>query len=303
MRPRIGISSTLLGAGDRSDAGLARDRFLTEELGAYVDWVPYAADVETGLGALWETWRLTGQSRLVEHGLLHSAISGLPNPAALDGYVAKEDPRGSQGLPWYPVNGQGVFGLRLGAAFPLLPVAGDGLLADAVPRARFVERVFARARMRELFTGPWRPCDLVAFHTRHKLQILAHSPAHYRLAGRVVAVAGSRPRGETEADYRRIFAEALASDATRGRNANAMHRAYKRISRRLDDAMRHEMLDQIHAYERGELPFGDAILRLTSQATGERRHWAAEQTYLNPFPAELRRRLWTPADGTSLTLS
>jgi len=299
MRPRIGISSCLLAEETRSNGGLARHRFLTDELGAYVDWVPYAADIETGLGALWETWRLTGQSRLLDNGRAYPAISGLPTPAALDGYVAKGDPCDLQAGPWYPADDQGVFVWRLGAAFPLLPVAGDGALAHAAPRALFVERVFARARLRELFAGRWRTRDLVAFHTRHKLQILAHSPASYQQAGRVVAAAGRRPRDETEADYRRIFAEALASDATRGRNANAMHRAFRKISRRLDDGLRHDMLDRIHAYARGELPFDAAIVLLASHASGERLRWASEQTYLNPFPTDLRLRLWAPDGGTS----
>src|SRR3954463_2325341 len=203
MRPRIGISSRLLEEETRS---VGTRRFLTDELGAYVDWVPYAADVETGLGALWETWRLTGQGRLVEEGRAYPAISGLPAPTALDGYVAKGDPREVQGGPWYPVDGQSAFARRLGAAFPLLPVAGDRVLAHAVPRARFVERVFAPAPLRALFArhwrtprpglrglsaGHWRTRDLVAFHTRHKLQILAHSPMSYQQTGRIVAAAGS----------------------------------------------------------------------------------------------------------------
>ena len=298
MRPRIGISSCLLTEESRAVGGL---RFLSDELGAYVDWVPYAADVETGLGALWETWRLTGQGRLVEYGRAYPAISGLPTPAALDGYVAKGDSRSVESAPWYPVDDEGAFARRLGIAFPLLPVAGDGVLTHASPRARFFERVFARARLRELFADRWRPRDLVAFHTRHKLQILAHSPASYQQAGRIVAAAGRRPRGETETDYRRTFAEALASDATRGRSANAMHRAFRKISKRLDDGLRHDLLDRIHAYERGELPFDDAIRLLESHATGERLHWASEQTYLNPFPTGLRQRLWTPDGDTSLT--
>jgi uncharacterized protein YbgA (DUF1722 family) len=52
------------------------------------------------------------------------------------------------------------------------------------------------------------------------------------------------------------------------------------------------VLDQIHAYERGELPFSAPILLLTRHAAGEGPHWAAEQTYLNPFPIDLRRHLW-----------
>jgi uncharacterized protein YbgA (DUF1722 family) len=287
MRPRIGISGCLLADEARFNGGHPHYRFLAEELGAYVDWVPYTAEMETGLGTLWETWRLTGQSRLVEHG---RPPGPLPTPAGLDGYVTRADRPGVRGIPSYD-DGHGVFARRLTTAFPLLPVTDDRALGAAASRGRFVERVFAAARLRELFSDDWRPRDLVAFHTRHKLQILAHDPARYRQAGRLVAEAGSRPRHETEAEYRQIFGRALERDATRGRNANAMHRAFRHVGRRLDDSLRHDVLDQIHAYERGELPLSAPIVLLTRHATGEGLDWAAEQTYLNPFPTDLRHRL------------
>ncbi|MGH3375461.1 MAG: YbgA family protein [Actinoallomurus sp.] len=289
MRPRIGISGGLLTEETRFNG--ERHRFITEALGAHVDWVPYTVEVETGLGALWESWRLTGQSHLAEHG--YPGMSALSVPAGLDGYLTKAEPPGPFGIPAYTLAGPALFAQRLTAAFPLLPVVDDAMLDAAASRALFVERVFAAARLRELFGARWRPPDLVAFHTRHKLQILAHDPDRYRKAGRVVAQAGSRPRAETEADYRRLFGEALASATTRGRNANAMQHAFGRISRRLDHSLRHRMLDQIEAYQRGELPLGSPIVLLTSHAVNEGLRWTAEQTYLNPFPPDLRRHLWT----------
>jgi uncharacterized protein YbgA (DUF1722 family)/uncharacterized protein YbbK (DUF523 family) len=291
MRPRIGISGCLLAEEARFDGAHPHYHFLAEELGAHVDWVPYTAELETGLGTLWETWRLTGQGRLVEHGRLPSALGSLPTPADLDGYVTRADRPEVKGIPTYG-DGHGVFAQRLTTAFPLLPVTDDRTLGAEASRERFVERVFAAARLRELFSGSWRPRDLVAFHTRHKLQILAHDPARYRQAGRLVADAGRRPCHETEAEYRRLFGRALASKATRGRNANAMHRAFRHVGRRLDDALRHDVLDRIRAYERGELPFSAPIVLLNRHAAGDGLQWAAEQTYLNPFPTDLRRRLW-----------
>jgi uncharacterized protein YbgA (DUF1722 family) len=287
MRPQIGISGGLLTEGNRANGD--RHRFITEALGAHVDWVPYTSEVETGLGALWESRRLTGQSHLVEY----DRMGALSVPDGLDGYLTKGDPLGPFGVPAFTPAGHALFAQRLTTAFPLLPVVDDTMLDVAASRALFVERVFAAARLRELFSGPWRAPDLVAFHTRHKLQILAHDPIRYRQAGRVVAQAGTRPRAETEADYRRLFGQALASAATRGRNANAMQHAFGRISRRLDDSLRHRMLDQIEAYQRGELPLGSPIVLLTDHALNEGLRWTAEQTYLNPFPSDLRRHLWT----------
>jgi hypothetical protein len=40
VRPRIGVSSSLLGEQVRFNGGHSRSRFLTDELGRHVDWVP-----------------------------------------------------------------------------------------------------------------------------------------------------------------------------------------------------------------------------------------------------------------------
>ena len=40
-RPRLGVSSCLLGEPVRFNGGHSRNRFLTDELSPYVDWVPY----------------------------------------------------------------------------------------------------------------------------------------------------------------------------------------------------------------------------------------------------------------------
>ena len=51
----------------------------------------------------------------------------------------------------------------------------------------------------------------MTFHARHKLQMLAHDPARYRSAGRVVAAAGTAPREQTAVTYRDLFLAAMAS--------------------------------------------------------------------------------------------
>src|ERR1700731_1004633 len=206
-RPRVGVSSCLLGQGVRFNGGHKRYRFLTDELDPYVDWVPYCPEMEIGLGTPRETLRLTAGDRLVSRsgGADHTAaMAGLPLPAGLDGYVfkAKSPSCGIHGIPLYGASGQpadhrgrGVFARRMIARFPLLPAEDEGRLNDAVLREEFTERGFAFARLRDLFGALWEPRDLVSFHARHKLQLLAHDPARYRLAGRGVAPGGGAPRG------------------------------------------------------------------------------------------------------------
>jgi uncharacterized protein YbbK (DUF523 family) len=55
---RIGISSCLLGQAVRWDGGHKRDRFLTDELARFVEWVPVCPEVEIGMGTPRESVRL-----------------------------------------------------------------------------------------------------------------------------------------------------------------------------------------------------------------------------------------------------
>ena len=47
---RLGISTCLLGEEVRYDGGHKHDRYLTDTLGQWVEWVPLCPEVEIGLG-------------------------------------------------------------------------------------------------------------------------------------------------------------------------------------------------------------------------------------------------------------
>ena len=301
-RPRVGVSSCLLGEEVRFNGGHKRFRFLTDELGPHVDWVPYCPEVEIGLGTPREPIRLTLDGRLVNRSGTadHTpAMAALPLPAGVDGYVfkAKSPSCGIWGIPRYRddgeasgAQGRGLYAERVLASFPLLAVEDEGRLNDTGLREAFVERVFAAARLRGLFSGSWQPRDLVAFHARHKLQLLAHDPVRYRSAGRVVAAAGSAPLAETGSAYRELFLQAMAGRATPGRNANALLHAYSRIGRMLSSPLGSDLVARIGAYRRGEVPLSVPVALLAHYAAGGDLPWLVSQTYLSPFPAELRLR-------------
>ena len=302
VRPRVGVSSCLLGEEVRFNGGHKRYRFLTDELGPYVDWVPYCPEVSIGLGTPREPIRLTADGRLVnrsgtaDHTEAMAALS-LPD-GGLDGYVfkAKSPSCGIRAIPRYGEDGtaarhdgRGLYADRVLTAFPLLAVEDEGRLNDAGLREAFCERIFATARLRSLFSAPWSAGDLVAFHARHKLQLLAHDPARYRAAGRVVA-----RQDQAEAAYRDLFLAAMASPATLGRTANALQHAYSRIGRQLDRPRRLDLVARIEAFRRGEEPLSVPVALLAHYASGGDFPWLAGQTFLRPFPPELRLRHSVP---------
>jgi uncharacterized protein YbgA (DUF1722 family)/uncharacterized protein YbbK (DUF523 family) len=301
-RPRLGVSSCLLGEPVRFNGGHSRNRFLTGELGPYVDWVPYCPEMEIGLGAPRETLRLTADGRLVSRSGAAdhtAAMAALPLRAGLDGYVfkAKSPSCGIHGITRYAPSGQpmdhrgrGVFAQRMTARFPLLPTEDEGRLNDPGLREGFVERIFAFARLRELFSGSWQPRDLVAFHAGHKLQLLAHDPARYRTVGRIVAAAGRTPREVTEAGYRDTFQAAMTTGTSRGRHANVLYHAFSRITRDLGRQRKDDLAARIESYRRGTDPLSVPVALLAHYASGGELPWLAAQTYLEPFPAALGLR-------------
>ena len=62
-RPRIGVSSCLLGERVRYNGGDKRDAWLVDVLGRDVDWVPVCPEVEAGFGTPREPMEIVAGSR------------------------------------------------------------------------------------------------------------------------------------------------------------------------------------------------------------------------------------------------
>ncbi|MGV9303488.1 YbgA family protein [Nonomuraea sp. NPDC003727] len=314
VRPRIAVSSCLLGDPVRFNGGHSRDRFLSGALDPFVDWVRICPEMEAGLGAPRETLRLERSPdgpRLVTRTTgvdLTDRMTALASARGagldVDGYVFKSrSPScGVHGIPLYPEGGgkpvgkrnRGLFAAVVMDSRPELPVEDEGRLNDDLLRESFVERVFAHARLRELLEGDWRPADLVAFHARHKMQILAHDPARHREAGRLVAGAGVRPGQELGAAYAAVFRAALARRATVGRNVNVLQHCMGMVE--LDRARRADLVEVIGSYRAGRVPLSVPATLLRHHARGEpAASYVREQTYFLPFPEELRLRNHVPA--------
>jgi uncharacterized protein YbgA (DUF1722 family)/uncharacterized protein YbbK (DUF523 family) len=308
---RIGISACLLGQQVRFDGGHKRDSFLTGTFGRFVEWVPVCPEVECGLGTPREAMRLvrhedemrliTVKTRIDLTGTLQrfsrSRASALVREN-LSGYVLKKDSP-SCGLERVKVydptgaparTGRGLFASALVAALPHLPVEEEGRLSDPRLRDNFVERVFVYSRLRELFTGRWTTGDLVAFHTAHKLLLLAHEPEAYRRIGRLVASARRLPRHELQQRYTEGLMRALTKMATAGRHTNVLQHMAGYFSDRLDTASRQELTDTIADYRGGLVPLVVPLTLIRLYVRTFDVAYLAGQMYLQPHPKELMLR-------------
>lgn len=322
-RPRIGISACLLGEPVRFDAGHKRDGFLVETFGAHVEWVTVCPEMEIGLGSPRESMRLVlaGEATRERGARFDPAVVALvmsksgrdltaqmrayaeKRAAALEaeelsGFVLKKDSPscGMERVRVYTKGGmaeragRGVFAEALMRRLPNLPVEEEGRLGDPRLRENFVERVFAYRRVRRLFGRRWTTGDLAAFHTAHKLTLMAHSPVASRELGRMVASASGRARNQLAEEYESAFMRALAIIATPRRQANVLHHMLGYFKKTLDADARNELLALIEDHRTGRVPLVVPLTMMRHHVRREKVEYLAGQTYLDPHPRELSLR-------------
>ena len=309
---RLGISSCLLGQEVRFDGGHKRDHFLINVLGPHVEWVPVCPEVEMGLGTPRETLRLVrvqGSTRMITTRTAIDHTEGMTSWARrrldelstedLSGYVLKKDSPscGMERVKLYDAEGRmpsregrGIFAEALLARFPLLPVEEEGRLSDARLRENFIERVFAFRRLKDLFAARWSPGALVAFHTAHKMSLLAHSTTAYQELGRLVARAGELPRAEMRDRYERGFMDTLAIPATTRRHTNVLTHMAGHLKTLVDSGSRQELAACIDEYRRGLVPLIVPITLIRHHVRAHGVSYLSGQVYLDPHPRELMLR-------------
>ncbi len=295
----------------RYDGGHKEHSFVRYTLARYVEFVPVCPEVEIGLGTPRETIRLEGDpldprlvaprsGRDLTHTMKAYASRRLDELArtGLHGYILKKDSP-SCGMKRVRVHqarsggaarvGTGLFAAALLSRFPSLPVEEEDRLNDPVRRDNFIERVFAFYRLHALLQSGPRARDLVEFHSRSEMAVLAHSPKHYAQLEQLAASAGQTP-GATLQTYGRLFMEALKIKATRRKHTHVLQRLAGCLKRSLDANDSAEIAVSIEEYRQGLVPL---VVPLTLLKHHCRRHsieWALKQTYLNPYPAELMLR-------------
>jgi uncharacterized protein YbgA (DUF1722 family)/uncharacterized protein YbbK (DUF523 family) len=312
---RIGVSACLLGKEVRFDGQHKRDPFLTEEMAPFVEWVPVCPEVEVGMGIPRESVRLVsseaGPTRMLGNRtgadwtrrmqmLAQKRASALAK-AGLSGFVlkSKSPSCGMERVKLYESEkpgararktGVGLFAAALLRELPNLPIEEEGRLNDAALREAFIERVFAYHRLQELWRSRWRLGQLVAFHTAHKMALLAHSTEHYRRLGRLVAGGQSLARADLRARYESEFMNALKRPATRGQHANVLAHMLGHLRGRIDTADRDELMTAIEDHRKGHVPLIVPITLLRHHLRRLDVRYLLEQSYLNPHPKELMLR-------------
>jgi uncharacterized protein YbgA (DUF1722 family) len=144
--------------------------------------------------------------------------------------------------------------------------------------------------LRSLFSGRWTIDRLVAFHSVHKLQLMAHSPQRYAELGRLVAGAKAVARPDLRASYETQLMSALAVMSTPKRHVNVLQHILGFFTDRLDGAARRELLELIEDCGRGAVPLVAPLTLVRHYVRQFGIAYLQAQTYLAPYPKELMVR-------------
>jgi uncharacterized protein YbgA (DUF1722 family)/uncharacterized protein YbbK (DUF523 family) len=308
---KLGISPCLLGEKVRYDGGHKLDRFLTDTLGQYVEYVPVCPEVECGLPIPRESMHLEGDpdsphlvttrtkqdmtDRMVQWA--RKRVKKLEKED-LCGFIFKTNSPSSgmervnvykeKGMP--VKKGVGIFARIFIDHFPLLPVEDEGRLHDPELRENFIERIFTLKRWREVLERKGSRGGVVDFHTKHKFLILSHSPKHYQMMGKIVAKAKEIPLKDLYQQYQTILMEALKSKTTPKKNANVLTHMMGYFRKELSSDEKREFLEVIENYRQEVIPLIVPITLVNHFVRKYDQPYLKQQVYLNPHPLELRLR-------------
>lgn len=308
---KIGVSTCLLGEKVRFDGGHKHNRYITQTLGQFFDFVPVCPETECGLGIPREAMRLVGdvnKPRLLTNktGIDHTDKMMAWTKNRLDqlqqedlcGFIFKKGSP-SSGLfrvkvynqKGHPVNtGRGLFAAAFTARFPRIPVEEEGRLHDPMLRENFIERVFALKRWRETLDRRRTMGNLVAFHTREKLLLMSHSQKHYREMGRLVATGKQIKTRNLYDRYETLLNEALSLKGTISKHTNVLMHILGYFKKQLSADEKQEVLELITSYRSGHLPLIVPVTLMNHFVRKYSQPYLSDQTYLHPHPLDLQLR-------------
>ena len=310
VRPRLAVSSCLIGQSVRYDGRHKRHDWLVDTLGRCVDFEPLCPEVSIGLGIPRGPLHLTGDperprvravsnpDRDVTVALQAEGQAVAAALAGVAGYVFKSRSP-SCGLSRVSVltetgkvvrNGRGVYARTIQEACPHLPVEEESRLDDAARRENFINRLYTYQRWLALCAEGLSAPRLLDFHARHKYLLMAHSPEGCRYLGRLLSRLRDVDLLVLAKEYIAGLMTALTQDSGTTRHFNVLQHILGYLKRGIAVSDKAELLTVLEAYRHGGIPLAVPVMSLRRHVYCGRDEHIGMQGYLWPYPDELELR-------------
>jgi uncharacterized protein YbgA (DUF1722 family)/uncharacterized protein YbbK (DUF523 family) len=310
VRPRLAVSSCLLGQAVRYDGCHKRHAWLVDTLGRCVDFMPLCPEVSIGLGIPREPVHLTGDpvnprvhsvndpqrdvtAALQAEGRAVSATLG-----GVAGYVFKSRSP-SCGLFHVGVltesgstvrSGRGVYARAILEACPYLPVEEECRLNDVALRENFVSRCYTYQRWLSVCAAGLSAQRLLDFHARHKYLLMAHSTDACRHLGQLLSTLQDADLHVLASEYLAGVMTALEQASGTQRHIKVLQQILGYLKRRIAATDMDELLEVLDAYRRDKVPLAVPVRHLRRHVHRCPDEYLGMQCYLWPYPDELGLR-------------
>ena len=306
----LAVSSCLLGEKIRFDGGHKQDRFITDELSAFAEFVPFCPE-HLAFGTPRPSVRLVsveGEVRVhsnksgedLTDALIQTSRDELTNleSKSLCGIIfkSKSPSCGMKSAKLYLENGycegkeDGVFMHLCRERFALLPMEEEGRLEDAWLRENFVMQIFAYNAYERFKASNPSLGDLVRFHTINKFLLQSKDEALYRELGNIVANRGEHSLETLMGMYELGFKTAIARKSSIKKTRNVLEHLAGFFKNELTKSEKETLHTQIDDYASKIIPLIVPSSTIQLYAKKYNTEYLLDQTFLTPYPKTLSLR-------------
>jgi len=174
--------------------------------------------------------------------------------------------------------------------YPWIPVVESEQLVDPILCENFIIRVFTLSELNSLRKRKLTRKALIAFHSRYKLLLLAHSQPGYRELGPFVAQIHQWDNLDAFfTAYRKKLMAILKRPATRANHTNVMMHVQGYFRSQLSSHQRSELSGVIHDYRSGLLPISAPLGLFKRYLSEYPDNYLLSQRYFMPYSDSLYR--------------
>ena len=308
---KIAVSGCLLGEEIRCSGGHSHDRFVTQSLGAYAQFVSFCPEhlafgtprstirlvedendgyyVQSSNGEIDVTEKLLGTNNTELQKIQNEPIRGII-------FKSKSPSCGLGSAMVYRSNGyskekdDGLFVKMCKERFPLLPMEEEGRLNDPWLRENFIMQLFAYDDFENFKASKPAMKDLVGFHQSYKFMLQAKDEVMYRQLGKIVGNHDKLSFEEVLKKYEHLFKTIIAEKSSIGKNRNVLEHMAGFVKDKISKVEKEMLHEQIQDYANKIVPLIAPLSRLHMFAKAYNVEYLLTQKFLHPYPKELALR-------------
>lgn len=304
-QPRIVVSKCLGFAACRFSGQSAPDRFV-ERLRPVAELVPFCPEEAIGLTGERQSLklRLSTQGPLLVDPASGENLSDKVTSASkafinslgpVDAFILKSrcPTCGPRDISVYDGDsrltserGIGPFAAVASSECPFAAIEDEGRLTNFRLREHYLTHVYALADFRRMAANTKSMNDVIQFHSRHKLQLMACSERDMRELGRLVANKEQLPIQDVVAKYGLMMGQAFKRVPRYTSNINVLMHVLGYF-KNLSSKERNHFLEQLEEYRNQRIPLSVPLTIARTWVHAFNVRYLEDQTFFEPYPQDL----------------